>query len=70
MNKFLIWSEITYFIQLLLDKIFHSLDIVVGDLLNILYPLGIFERKIPIYIPQFLEQALVKVFELRQWQLA
>ena len=40
------------FIELFLQPVFHRLDVVVGDFFDLLDPLGILRRKIPIEVPQ------------------
>ena len=56
--------------QLLLDKILHCLDVVVGDGLNLFHTLCIALRELLIDIAQHGESVMRKVSQLRQRQLA
>ena len=58
------------FIELFLQPVFHRLDVVVGDLFDLLDPLGILRRKIPVEVPQRLDLSWIEALERRQRQPA
>ena len=58
------------FIELFFQPVFHRLDVVVGDLFDVLDPLGIFRRELPVKIPQRLDLSWLEALERRQRQAA
>lgn len=68
-NKLLVGIQASNLIESLLDEIFHGLDIVIGDLLDVLDPLCAFLIEVAIDIPQAFEKVVIEVLQLRQRQL-
>ena len=69
MDKLLVSIQSANLIKLFLDKILYSLDIVVGNLLDILDTLRIILIKVLIYLTQTSKQSRIERSKLRQRQL-
>ena len=70
MNEFLISFKTSYFIKLFLDKILHSLHVMVRHALYFLHPSGIRFREIPVDVTQTGKQIMIEISQLRQRQFA
>ena len=57
-------------LESVLDEIFDSLDIMVGDLFYVLHPGCILRGHVPVYVPEESEFFFVKICKLRKRNFA
>ena len=58
------------FLEPFLDEIFHCLDIVVGDFLDVLHPGRLLRGQASVDVPESIELAVVEVRKLRKRDFA
>ena len=69
MNEFSPLHDI-HLLEAVLDEVLHSLHIVVGDLLDLLYLGCILRCHVPVDVSESLELRVVEIGQLREWNLA